>query len=306
MQSSQGLGTIFDHPPEMRAAEQWQSGIFGPEEYELARQWRAMLRQAPEGMSGFTNGSANRFTFRDLTAVKAFAEQTIDADGKRYQTLRMSLEVVGIAKKLWPTVITRWKELGGPPLAQFAPYTRHTLVVDLFRILAMASGLINPNKTLNFADIAYLYYLPFCQIFVSNDKLHRQCAQLFLGPQQQFVWGSDLRPHLAQLATEYLNDPALSELGLIGISERKKFSADSYIGSLMVKAGVRLEKETENLAHQLSPKATKALIEHLKAAVNAPAPSAEADLSQEDMHTSFKRYIPRMRGRFPMMPPNVK
>jgi hypothetical protein len=56
-------------------------------------------------------------------------------------------------------------------------------------------------------DIAYLFYLPFSQIFVSSDKLHRKCAPLFLRDDQQFVWGIDLKADLARMNAHYLTLP---------------------------------------------------------------------------------------------------
>jgi hypothetical protein len=236
VQSADGLGTVFEHPAEMRAAGRWHDGIFGEEEYASARHWRELLRRAPESLDVFTSGPASRFSFRDVIAVKQFAEQILDRDGARFRTLRAVLDIFGISGRARRAIMSRWKEEGGPTLAEFAPYARHIMLVDLFRNLAMASGHIDPDKSSNFADMAYLYYLPFCEVFVSGDKLHRRCAPLFLREPQQFVWAHDLRPHLAHLVQEYLNDPALPELGVIGLSGKMEFAPESYLGALFRRA----------------------------------------------------------------------
>jgi hypothetical protein len=36
--------------------------------------------------------------------------------------------------------------------------------------------------------------------------------------------------------------------------------------------------------------------------VDAPPPSSDADLSQEDKAVTFKRTVPGRRGRFPFLP----
>jgi hypothetical protein len=97
VQSADGLGTVFEHPPEMKAAGRWHKGIFGEEEYASARQWRELLRRAPESLEIFTSGPASRFSFRDLAAVKQFAEQILDRDGVRFRTLRSVLDIFGIS-----------------------------------------------------------------------------------------------------------------------------------------------------------------------------------------------------------------
>ena len=45
----------------------------------------------------------------------------------------------------------------------------------------------------NLSDLMYLYYLPFCNVFVSNDRFHRKVVPEFLTPQQKFTWGFDLK-----------------------------------------------------------------------------------------------------------------
>ncbi len=125
---------------------------------------------------------------------------------------------------------------------------------------------------------------------------------LFSNETQKFVWAQDIKPHLTQLAQEYLSDPALPELGLIRLSGKKEFAPDSYLGALF---GNRRSKQT-NSDVPLRPEAEKALVERLTAAAEAPPPRASADLSDEDVNTTFVRSISRQRGRFPMMPKGVE
>lgn len=306
VQSAEGLGTVYDTPPELKAAHRWQQGQFGEDEYASARQWREMLQRAPEAIAEFLGGSPTRFTFKDLERAKAFAENVIDGDGRRHRTLRSALAVLGVPQAMHAVVVGRWKAQGGPKLAEFAPYARHVLLVDLFRTLAMASGLMDPDKTSNFADVAYLYYLPFCQVFISSDKLHRKCVPLFLRPDQQFVWGHDFRPHLKALTEEYLAHPDLQEQGLFKLSGRRQFPAGSFIGDMLDRAGRKQRKHDGDLAERLTPEAERALVEKLKAAAKAPPPRADANLEEEDANTTIERSVPRTRGRFPMMPKDLK
>lgn len=309
VQSSEGLGTVVEHPPEMKAAQRWQDGEFGPEEYASACAWREMLVRARESVATFLSGRTERFAFWDLAAVKRFAEKIVDGDGRRYRTLRSALVMIGLPEEMHSRVVRRWKDAGGPRLAEFAPYARHVLLVDIFRTLSMAGGLLSPDKTSNFADIAYLYYLPFCQVFISSDKLHRKCVPLFLTEKQQFVWGYDLRPHLTALATEYLNDPALPEVGLFKLANRKRFEPRSFIGEILVRGGFVSrtgEPHETSFEDRLSPEAEKALVEKLTRAAEAPPPNQDADLSEEDVNMTIVRSIPMRRGRFPMMPKGVK
>jgi len=303
VQSPDGLGTVFEESPEMRATNRWKDGEFGPQEYAAARSWREMLKHAPAAFASFVGDNPERMSFRDLAAVKRTADRILNRDGSRRRTLRAMLSALNIPAHLHERIFARWKAAGGPRMSEFAPYATHVLTVDLFRVMAMASGHIDPDKTSNYADMAYLYYLPFCELFISSDKLHRRCAPLFLTGNQQFVWGHDLRPELARLAERYLQDPDLDELGLIGVADKDTVKDDPYFSALYQKA--RPGGTPPSAGPKLSPEAEKELIERLKAAAESPPPQADADLSAEDQTTTFIRKVPMRRGRFPMMPKSV-
>ena len=223
IQNDKGLGTIFDEAPEMRAKNRWHNGHFEEQEYALAKAWREMLAANPMAMEKLIKGTAGRFSFRDYAAIKAKADEFIDK-GSRLIALHTALEIARIPPRLHSHILVRWKGAGGPPLREFAPYTAFCLSVDLFRVLAMGSGHMSWEKSSNYVDLAYLYYLPFCQVFISTDKIHRHTVPLFMNPiRQAFVWGPDLRAELAILAAEYMAAPDIEEVVLIGVAGRKTF-----------------------------------------------------------------------------------
>ena len=55
----------------------------------------------------------------------------------------------------------------------------------------------------NKVDIAYVYYLPFCHVFVSTDNLHKRVVPLFLRPDQTFVDAAELEADLQKLDAYY-------------------------------------------------------------------------------------------------------
>src|SRR5690606_27827808 len=68
-------------------------------------------------------------------------------------------------------------------------------------------GIFSQRVTSNRCDMAYLYYLPFGEIFVSTDDFHRRTAPLFLQPHQQFIWGNDLKEDLTRINAHWLALP---------------------------------------------------------------------------------------------------
>ena len=81
------------------------------------------------------------------------------------------------------------------PLSEWAPYTYHCLVVFLFGLIAWRDKLIRMKNSANHElDLQYLYYLPFCKVFSSDDDIHKKLAVLLLQPQQEFRSPLDLLP----------------------------------------------------------------------------------------------------------------
>ena len=79
----------------------------------------------------------------------------------------------------------------------------HCLKVDLLFHFGLKSELVGTRPT-NKVDLEYLYYLPFCNIFSSNDKIHKQLAPLLLRDNQKFIVGEDLKADLKNIV-DFLN-----------------------------------------------------------------------------------------------------
>jgi hypothetical protein len=103
--------------------------------------------------------------------------------------------------------LSRWDTSGDQSLLEFAPFVSFVMSIELFFIIAMRKGIISSRRNSNMVDILYLYYLPFCDVFVSSDKLHRRCAHLFLREDQEFVWGHDLKDDLRKIDEHYKSLP---------------------------------------------------------------------------------------------------
>jgi hypothetical protein len=83
----------------------------------------------------------------------------------------------------------------------------HVVAVELFFRIALGAALIGTADANNRTDIGYLFYTPFCHVFVSSDNLHRRCAPHFLRTDQSFVWGHDLKADLNRLMNIYTGRP---------------------------------------------------------------------------------------------------
>lgn len=90
--------------------------------------------------------------------------------------------------------------MGGPPVIQFAPYATWCFRINIRTELAIIYKLVRkPLDAKNSIDRQYLYYLPFCQVFSSNDVFHKTLAPFFLAEAQSFVSGEDLKRDLTKI-----------------------------------------------------------------------------------------------------------
>lgn len=172
----------------------------------------------------------------------------------------------------------------------------------MFFYLAMSNGLISDQRPSNLMDMAYLYYLPFAEIFVSSDKLHRAVAQLFLRGTQEFVWGPDLKADL-RLADEHFSSLPEQERarGLFLLASAPPENAARIAGHWdKFLPGLRT-REKEAAEPRPKPKSDRKLIAQSNAFIAAAAarrigtpPDGEPD------HLIIQRFIPKTRGKWRM------
>jgi hypothetical protein len=71
-------------------------------------------------------------------------------------------------------------------------------MVKMFFSVCLQNNIIGTRAT-NLVDLEYLYYLPFCEVFVSGDDFHKKLVPHLLIERQQFVRGQDLKEDLARI-----------------------------------------------------------------------------------------------------------
>jgi hypothetical protein len=196
-------GVIFQSLPEAEAFNRWQKNEFLELERLYAKAWR-------KGLSDIDLEENYMFFQRffplgkpkTLADVKRFVDFYVDGPDQK-AVLVFALSLLGVPRESEEKTVSRWYELGKPSIREFAPYFTHVFSVDLFFYLAIASDLIGRGRPSHKIDIAYLYYLPFCMVFISNDRLHQNIAPFFLSDNQTFVLGSELKADLAKLDEHY-------------------------------------------------------------------------------------------------------
>jgi hypothetical protein len=177
-------------------------GEFKEEERAAAAEWR-------ERCFGYSTGDVIELltvmgVYKDrpcstLADVRCMTDDVISCLGADQQ-LCLGYALLGASLLQDDRIFCRFESRGQPPLASFAPYVDFALRVELFYHLAVNKSRLAAAHRM---DICYLYCLPFCHVFVSKDWVHKQCAPLFMRPDQEFVSAEDLKVALRVLNDQY-------------------------------------------------------------------------------------------------------
>jgi hypothetical protein len=197
----------YGEMPESAAVRRWRKGDFFGVERDYARAWREALENLDLTFIRTASQARGTLKLPDLAAVKAAADDIALANGRRYAVFKGALDALNVPESYRPAILRRWKEQGGPPLRDFAPYADYVFRCEVFFHLAIATAKIDPARTSNRNDMAYLFYLPFCNVFTSFDRLHAAIAPLFMDEDQAFVAGQELKGDLAKLDAHYRTLP---------------------------------------------------------------------------------------------------
>ena len=299
---------VYDSPPEAAALSRWQEHDFLDVERRFAKAWRDAL----SGIDLDTLFRQGRDIIKrvgrpkDLLATKAAAAELVRKPGSRY----VAESLAGYKPDdLGRAVLERWRANGSPPITDFAPYTAHLLLVDLFFCIGLGADLIGRERPSNKIDIAYLYYLPFCMAFTSRDKLHERTAPLFLDNDQVFIRGDDLKSDLARLDAHYsqLSDEEKMR-GVMSFAHYPPVGGD-FLTSKLWDQLMRPEwRDWAQKQPELRSKENDAkIVAEINELADAPRLNIE-DLGEyaEPEAVVVQRKVPLYRGKWRMVPPEVE
>jgi hypothetical protein len=293
-------GAVFEHSPESQAFSRWQKGEYRELDYLIAQHWRKSLVALDLTASAkeFKEIGITPESCKTLKDAKSMAEGVIGGVGA--VRMKPSLDILGIPKELYAPILSRWHRSGNPLMVDFAPYTAHVMTVDLFFNIALAANLISSQRPSNRVDVSYLYYLPFCQIFVSTDRLHQRCAPLFLRDDQGFVWGQDFKIGLGDIDEYYKGLPESEKEGEVYSFARVPPDIgtgqvaglwDRFLPGWRERVGQQIEGQEAINADIMKQ------IENMKTAVPVDKPEMDADLEQ----VLIKRSVRRQRGSWTLI-----
>lgn len=219
VQLGDSQGMIFRPSQEEEAVQRWARGEFLNLEREIAKRWRNMISMIDlNAMSRKVLDSIGPWRKpKSLQDARQMTDTIIDNMDPEW-LLRFGLQILGVPEAT-DYVVNEWISNRRKPLRGYRPYFIHILSINIFFSLVQPAQLLSKIKPSHHIDLAYLYYLPFCNVFTSRDNFHVQVAPLFMSPAQTFVHGDDLKADLKKLNEQYLQLPEeIREQGLINFA----------------------------------------------------------------------------------------
>src|SRR3989338_201770 len=308
-------GIIYLESKETEAFRRWQRHEFLEIERVIAKKWRAELQgTAPDiikqKFEPFLHALGIPKSFEEL---KKMVDNMLNQGKTQGDILLLGLKTIGVSPEAVGLVVKRWEDSGKPQLKEFMPFFMHVFSVNLFFYLGTASNLFSrfPHAQTHFVDIAYLYYLPFCDIFVSSDKLHITIAPLFFRPDQTFINGNSLKTDLENLDLHFsalpdeVKDRGTFTFAQIPPDDSTFFTTrmwDKYMSSKWRGMQSRKFDGSDQIDSETDRKLVEKIERFTKNAVPAALSADEDDIQQ----MIVKRMISARKGKWKRFPPEVE
>jgi hypothetical protein len=303
-------GTVGLHVaefPETAALRRWQQHDFIAVERAVAKQWRAELAEHdPTRLIDLVKTILPAKTkISDLDQLKAFIDDFCTSPDPAL--LALAFDLLGVPGEYRTAAFHRWLSAQKPDFCDFAPYTTHVFKVDLLFYLGIERGFISPDRASNKADMAYTYYLPFANVFISGDRLHRRTVPLFVRDNQSYLDAKDFKAALGHFDAHYEALPdEIKQLGVMAFASYPPADVDNAITQLWDKhmrrdwreIACRIEanigRPRDRDAEQATVAELNRKIEQAKGLDYESTPASTRDLD----HMLLQRYVPTRKGKW--------
>jgi hypothetical protein len=315
-------GVVFEERPEAEAFRRWQAEEFFEVERRFAKAWRAgtFAVDTLAMAAGVRAMGIDAETCKTLEDAKALADEFVAAESMPYDRLKLAMMALQLPPEAEALIGKKWETAGLRSLLSYAPYAARVLTVELFGHIAVQAGLLTDYDR---QDIGYFSYLPFSFLFVSSDKLQRQSAPAFLGKDQRFIWGPELKADLAGIVERYKNLPQHEQE--MGMTRYAQFPPkDTLVAALLNDFGETMRRHEQEELRELFdeppgeapaprdlkpfPTAEPDLVKHLNRFRDAPELAPEDidfDATNPDI-LSVQRSVHKRRGSFWQLPKDLK
>ena len=194
---------IVDGTVQQKMWNRWSRYDFSVDDETAAVAWRAGIEATDLGAEAekWKPFAAALGDPKSLKAVVA-AVDGLMADRRpqvQRDIINTALSLVRASMGEKNELLNRFVDLKkGTTVLEYAPYAAAAARLYLVFAVGLARGFIGPRPS-NTIDLQYLFYAPFCQVFISLDKLHRTLWEAgAVTSEATFIWGDDIRPDLQE------------------------------------------------------------------------------------------------------------
>ena len=192
---SQSKGVVLDQSAELYDFQRWSSQRKGSaEEINAAQVWRRHLEQLKN--TNHSQSTTEEETPENIQLVCDQAEAEISNAIKHTDGLAKSLVFLGFSEARAFSLSRSLECQNEFNVERDAPYTFRAITLELFMRKVVVKW---PSRWRNRADFMYFHYLPFCDLFFTNDKLQRRYAEPWLTPKHKCFGSGKLRYELKEL-----------------------------------------------------------------------------------------------------------
>jgi hypothetical protein len=258
-------GIVFDEPFEDQLLRRWARGIFKDEDYSEAKD-HYDKRGYDLDSSGKTMAKTypRNAKFKSLDDLVAHIDYIYSVFPDQEQVVDSLISITNIAPQDKNAIKTRWKSGIYSNFQNFANYAFYCYRLGSVFWVAVTSGLIPTSKHAKaIIDYEYIYYLPFVHAFCSKDNFHRDLSGYFLRPDQDFIWGDDLKEYKNRMTD---SDKRLYE---IHFDHYPPPLADSITYDIWQKRMRPWTLKSGNLAIEMSEEVRKGLVDKINSIVDS-------------------------------------
>lgn len=189
-------GMLIDSTAECETYIKWSRGSFSTLERESANQYRELLKNIDLEIyrRNFTKFFGSHSMPKSLGELSNLVSEFSESSPENQLVLAKFL----IKERQMPSglaVLARFGIRNKGSLKKYSPYAHFCAKCVFAFYLGLSTGLIGTRPT-NRIDLEYIFYLPFCNVFVSGDNFQIDFFKHFLRQDQEVICRDDLKSDL--------------------------------------------------------------------------------------------------------------
>jgi len=177
----------------------WQRGDFKKVDEYLANLWKNIKDNSKADLQCLTSNHIIIPKSTSIDELRVEIDKLLQNPNIQSVFLNIFLSYLDVDSTTKYAIKNRLKQCPYS-LQKVAPYAFYCLRAFALFLGANKFNLITRRPT-DRIDLEYLFYLPFCHVFSSNDKLHKKLSPILMRKDQVFLSGDDLKRGIQEIET---------------------------------------------------------------------------------------------------------